>query len=167
MSEYNLAKILPDSTIEYSSANQNLQNVKNIIYEKENPNPFTITFLILIVLLFIYFVYILFIKINISGIWFGNILNLPNPNDILQFYPVEMLLNDINLAIKHNIGIINLCSEPIKVKELLMFCSKSSIINNSLKAPKKRKYNIHNELLYSPDLPFYKQQWNYLLKYVN
>jgi hypothetical protein len=78
MSEYKLAKVLPDSTIEYSSADHNLQNVKNIIYEKENPNPLTITLLILIVLLFIYFVYILFIKINISGIWFGNILNLPN-----------------------------------------------------------------------------------------
>jgi len=87
-------------------------------------------------------VYGLGVKKNIIFDLKNNILNLLNPNDILQFYPVEMLLNDINLAIKHNIGIINLCSEPIKVKELLMFCSKSSIINNSLKAAKKRKYNM-------------------------
>jgi Leucine-rich repeat (LRR) protein len=29
---------------------------------------------------------------------------------------------------------------------------------------KKRKMDYHNELLYSPDLPFYKQKWTILLK---
>jgi len=82
------------------------------------------------------------VKKNIVFDLKNNILNLLNLNDILQFYPVELLLNDINLAIKHNIDIINLCSEPIKVKELLIFCSKSGIANKSLKNTKIRKYNM-------------------------
>jgi Leucine-rich repeat (LRR) protein len=31
---------------------------------------------------------------------------------------------------------------------------------------KKRKMDFHNELLYSPDLPFYKQKWNILQNYI-
>jgi hypothetical protein len=77
MSEYNIVKVMKNSTVEYSPADRNLENVKNIIYQRENPNPHLAFGLIACVVVVIYFIYVLFIKQNISGIWFGSLGEMP------------------------------------------------------------------------------------------
>ncbi len=77
MSNYNIVSVLKNSTVEYSPADINLENVKNIIHQRENPDPFLAFGLVIGVLVVIYFIYVLFIKRNISGIWFGSFGDLP------------------------------------------------------------------------------------------
>jgi hypothetical protein len=69
---YNTVKVFDDSSVEYSPTDLNLNYAKNIVYQRENPNPLTIVFLVVGVLILLCFMYTVLIKRNISGIWFGN-----------------------------------------------------------------------------------------------
>lgn len=77
MGDYKVVKVLHDASVEYSPAERNLDYVKNIVYQRENPNPFLTAGLVLLVFLIIYVVYVLFVKRKISGDWFGNIGDMP------------------------------------------------------------------------------------------
>lgn len=66
-------KVYNNSSVEYSPVEHNLDFVKNIVYQRENPNPTTIIFLVLAVIVLLFFIHTFFIKRNISGIWFGGI----------------------------------------------------------------------------------------------
>lgn len=68
---YHTVKVYDNSSVEYSPVEHNLDYVKNLVYQRENPNPTTIIFLVLGVIILLFFMYTLFIKRNISGIWFG------------------------------------------------------------------------------------------------
>ena len=70
--QYRTVKVYDDSRVEYSPVDLNLDYVKNVVYQRENPHPLTIVFLIVGILILICFIYTVFIKRNISGIWFGN-----------------------------------------------------------------------------------------------
>jgi hypothetical protein len=56
----------------------NLDLVRNILHEKENPHPLSITLIVITSLLLLYIIYILFIKTSISGKWYGNINTYSN-----------------------------------------------------------------------------------------
>jgi hypothetical protein len=72
-------KLYQNSNVEINPVEKkNIEYVRNLIQKHENPNPLLITYLVLLILVVVYVIYILYIKENISGIWFGNIENLPN-----------------------------------------------------------------------------------------
>lgn len=77
MANFNLASVSKDSNIEYSPTDLNMEYVKNIIHQRENPDPFIAFGLVAAVIMVMYLIYILIIKRNISGIWFGNIGDMP------------------------------------------------------------------------------------------
>ena len=83
-----------------------------------------------------------------------------NPNDILQYYPVDKLYLDINFSIKNNLSLINLSSEPIKNSEIIKIFYKKIISN-------KKKMAIRNYNMKS----IYSKIWNkknyiYTKKYI-
>jgi hypothetical protein len=83
-----------------------------------------------------------------------------NPNDILQYYPVDKLYLDINFSIKNNLSLINLSSEPIKNSEIIKIFYKKIILN-------KKKIAIRNYNMKS----IYSKIWNkknyiYTKKYI-
>jgi dTDP-4-dehydrorhamnose reductase len=45
-------------------------------------------------------------------------LNFTNSESVFQFYHLDNLWEDINIAQKNNISLLHLCSEPIKAKEI-------------------------------------------------
>jgi hypothetical protein len=75
--EYKVVKILQNASVEYSPADRNIEYVKNIIHQRENPDPFLAFGLVAGILIVMYIMYVLFIKRRISGIWFGNIGEMP------------------------------------------------------------------------------------------
>lgn len=56
-----------------SVVDQNLNNVKNIVYQREHPNPYTAYGIVISTVIVMFILYILFLKKNISGGWMGNI----------------------------------------------------------------------------------------------
>lgn len=94
----------------------------------------------------------------------NNNLDLLNLNDSLQFYPVEMLLKDLRLALKYGVSNINLCSEPIKVKNLLKFCLIAPIVDNPLNRSRKRTYNMRSVYSYIWKNNKYTYKKDFILK---
>jgi len=69
----------------------------------------------------------------------NNNLSKINLDDVLQFYPVKFLFNDIQILIKKKINIINLSSAPISVNDVVKKIKFSKKLN---KFKKKRIYNM-------------------------
>ncbi|MDB3991352.1 hypothetical protein N9382_00020 [bacterium] len=63
-----------------------------------------------------------------------------NKNNILQFYPIKMLINDINKVINHKLKFCNITSEQIKVTEILEKIKKKDFV--TLKNLPLRRYNM-------------------------
>lgn len=69
-----------------------------------------------------------------------NCLENINKRNILQFYPLRMLKNDIKKVIRHKLKLCNITSEQIKVTEILNQTKKKIFI--SLKNLTHRKYKM-------------------------
>src|SRR5438067_2353987 len=58
--------------------NFNLDLVRNIVHERENPHPMNVAMIAVCVVLTIYILYIIFIKRDVSGYWYGKLGDFPN-----------------------------------------------------------------------------------------
>ncbi len=56
-------------------------------------------------------------------------LNFTDSRNIYQFYPLSRLWDDINVAIKKNIKLLHLATEPISVSELYYYLSGEKFVN--------------------------------------
>jgi hypothetical protein len=131
MSDIELVKIFSDTSERSSVKDLNLKNVKNIVYERENPSPFLITILVLVVVLIIYLLYLLFIKECISGTWYGNSRLIPS---IIKYRIYHNRFNN-NIDIKWDggetygrlIGLTIVLSKPIGSNRVGVLVEKNKI----------------------------------------
>jgi hypothetical protein len=75
---YDLVTVHNDTTMHYSPVETNLDMVRNLIYERENPHPGIAIGLVVAIVIMIYIIHKVFIRRNISGIWFGSIDDTPS-----------------------------------------------------------------------------------------
>ncbi len=54
-----------------------------------------------------------------------------NTNSLYQFYNLDNLSNDIKIALKNNLKILNIATEPIKIIDVINTCLDYSIISNN------------------------------------
>lgn len=59
-----------------------------------------------------------------------NNLSSIKPESVFQFYSLEHLTRDINLALQHNLKIINITSEPVSVAEVARVCLEHEFTND-------------------------------------
>jgi nucleoside-diphosphate-sugar epimerase len=59
-----------------------------------------------------------------------NNLNLINPRGVFQFYSLEHLTRDINVALQSNLKVINITSEPVSVAEVAYVCLEHEFAND-------------------------------------
>jgi hypothetical protein len=97
---YNLVTVLNDAKVEYSPADHNLEYVRNLVHQRENPDPFVAMGLLGVIVITMYLIYIICIKRNITGIWFGSFGSLP----LAIKYKVNHNLFTDTLTIKMNNG---------------------------------------------------------------
>lgn len=90
--------IVHEDRVESHPAEINMEYVKNMIYERENPHPLVPAIIFGCVLLFIYLIYIIFIKNRISGEWVGVIGDYPG---IIKFkIKHDTFLDNIVISVK-------------------------------------------------------------------
>jgi hypothetical protein len=89
-----------------------------------------------------------------------NQINNINPNDLLQYYPVNKLYLDINFSIKNNLSLVNLSSKPIKSSKIIRIFYKKNIIHKKKKI--RRNYNM--KTIYSK--LWSKKDYIYTEKYI-
>lgn len=89
-----------------------------------------------------------------------NQINNINPNDLLQYYPVNKLYYDINFSIKNNLSLVNLSSKPIKSSKIIRIFYKKNIIHKKKKI--RRNYNM--KTIYSK--LWSKKDYIYTEKYI-
>lgn len=84
-----------------------------------------------------------------------NALSFTDSRNIYQFYNLTNLWNDIQFAIKNNIRLLNITTEPIKISELYKYITGQNFNNNVSSEPVK--YDI-----YSKYAPQFNQHDKYL-----
>ena len=68
-------------------------------------------------------------KLNFSA------LNFTDSRAVFQFYNLEHLWQHIQMALKYNLKVLNLATEPIKISELYTRLTGSTFINEIMEAP--------------------------------
>ena len=58
-----------------------------------------------------------------------NNVNLINPKGVFQFYSLEHLTHDINVALQNDLDLINITSEPLTVEEVAHVCLGDEFVN--------------------------------------
>lgn len=85
-------------------------------------------------------------------------INFTDSRSYFQFYNLNNLVNDIDVAIKKNIKILNISSEPITAKEIATKCfnydfnneiEDKAIANYNMKSKNFKLYNGENGYLYN------------------
>lgn len=71
-----------------------------------------------------------------------------NPNGIFQFYSLDHLTNDIQKALKNNLEVLNISSEPTSVQEIAEICLGRKLINDSNIPGAKYDYKSSQAQLY-------------------
>jgi nucleoside-diphosphate-sugar epimerase len=66
-----------------------------------------------------------------------------NPNGSFQFYSLEHLTNDINVALSNKLRVLNISSEPISVQEVAQICLGHDLEKSNLKGIKYDYQSIY------------------------
>ena len=69
----------------------------------------------------------------------NKLINLINPDSVFQYYPIQNIWNDIQMAIDKKIKLIHLNAEPIKLKNIIFL---------KLKKFNKKEFNKQNKIFY-------------------
>lgn len=69
----------------------------------------------------------------------NKLINLINPNSVFQYYPIQNIWSDIQMAIDKKIKLIHLNAEPIKLKNIIFL---------KLKKFNKKEFNKQNKIFY-------------------
>lgn len=93
---------------------------------------------------------------------------LPHPNSEYQYYPLENLWKDIEIALSNNINLLNICSEPIKFSRILSIfdiqqLKFQKIIKENVKSRYSYFWKSNTDYLYSRDETF-KELHSYILR---
>ena len=75
----------------------------------------------------------------------NNDIDKINPNGSFQFYSLEHLTNDINVALKNKLKVLNISTEPVSVQEVAKICLGHELQESELKGA---KYNYRS--IYAP-----------------
>jgi len=69
-----------------------------------------------------------------------------NPNSSFQFYSLEHLTNDINIALNNKLQVLNISSEPVSVQEVARICLGHELAESDLKGIKYDYKSIYAPL---------------------
>jgi nucleoside-diphosphate-sugar epimerase len=72
-----------------------------------------------------------------------NCLHMINPRSMFQFYNIEYLWKDIKVAVENNLGLVNLATEPVTVKDVASEAFGIKFKNKVTSKPKK--YDFHTK----------------------
>jgi nucleoside-diphosphate-sugar epimerase len=81
-----------------------------------------------------------------------------NPNSSFQFYSLEHLTNDINIALNNKLKVLNICSEPVSVQEVAQICLGHELAASNLKGIKYDYKSAHAALFGGENGYLYSKQ---------
>lgn len=75
-------------------------------------------------------------------------LNFTDSRNVYQFYPLERLWDDLQLALKHNIYLLHMATEPVSAGELYAYLTGCSFENEILSVPVRYDFRTIYDGLY-------------------